>query len=188
MNRRAVTLVEVLVVMAITLVLLAILTPVFQSARKQAYKTSCLSNMRQLWLAVSLYREQWSGVDSPAPSYQMGLPLTPDRAFGNGAIFTHLNNPLPCRGQHPQRPEDGLHGYYHLYPPPFGDLADERLQPSWVAFVERLGDATPLVYDSNHQPRKYSSRMDIWYVEAISLSGSYMKRKRRGEPDLLSWS
>lgn len=187
MRRRAVTLVEVLVVMAITLVLLAILTPVFQSVRKQAHKTSCASNMRQLWLAVSLYREQWGGVDSPAPSYQMGLPRTPSAAFGKGAIFTKHYNPLPCRGQHAQRPEEGLQGYHHLYPPPFGDLADERLQPSWVAFVERLGDATPLVFDANHQPRRYSSRMDLWHVEAISLSGSHMKRKRRGEPNLLSW-
>jgi prepilin-type processing-associated H-X9-DG protein len=44
-----------LVVIAIILILAAILFPVFAQAREQARQTSCLSNMRQIGMAVQMY-------------------------------------------------------------------------------------------------------------------------------------
>ena len=54
-DRRGFTLIELLVVIAIIAILAAILFPVFQSVRERARATACLSNEKQLGLAVSQY-------------------------------------------------------------------------------------------------------------------------------------
>ena len=57
MKQRAFTLIELLVVIAIIAILAAILFPVFAQAREKARQTSCLSNFRQLTLALRMYAQ-----------------------------------------------------------------------------------------------------------------------------------
>jgi prepilin-type N-terminal cleavage/methylation domain-containing protein len=54
-SRRAFTLIELLVVLSIISVLLSILLPCLHKARANAFRTGCMSNLRQIDLAMHLY-------------------------------------------------------------------------------------------------------------------------------------
>jgi prepilin-type N-terminal cleavage/methylation domain-containing protein/prepilin-type processing-associated H-X9-DG protein len=71
-SQRGFTLIELLVVIAIIAILAAILFPVFAQARDSARQTTCLSNCKQLGIALQMY----------AQDYDEGLPSWP---FGSGA-------------------------------------------------------------------------------------------------------
>ncbi len=58
-SRKGFTLIELLVVIAIIAILAAILFPVFAKARAKARQTACLSNMKQLSLAMIMYASDY---------------------------------------------------------------------------------------------------------------------------------
>lgn len=64
-SRSGFTLIELLVVIAIIAILAAILFPVFAQARERARGISCLSNMKQVGLAHSMYIDDHKGAFVP---------------------------------------------------------------------------------------------------------------------------
>jgi prepilin-type N-terminal cleavage/methylation domain-containing protein len=64
MKKQAFTLIELLVVIAIIAIIAAILFPVFAQAREKARQVTCLSNHKQMGLALAMYRHDYDEVNS----------------------------------------------------------------------------------------------------------------------------
>jgi prepilin-type N-terminal cleavage/methylation domain-containing protein len=73
---RGFTLIELLVVIGIISILAAILFPVFAQTREKARQTACLSNAKQIGLAITMYREDY---DETNPRHRLcpDLPTDP---------------------------------------------------------------------------------------------------------------
>lgn len=74
-KRSAFTLIELLVVIAIIAILAAILFPVFARARERAQMSACLSNTKQIGLALMQYLEDNNG-GFPSNPYNLATPHT----------------------------------------------------------------------------------------------------------------
>jgi prepilin-type N-terminal cleavage/methylation domain-containing protein/prepilin-type processing-associated H-X9-DG protein len=84
-RRNAFTLIELLVVIAIIAILAAILFPVFAQAREKARSAACLSNAKQIALAVEMYAQDydetliwnpWAGGEKNKTAGCVDHPLT----------------------------------------------------------------------------------------------------------------
>lgn len=71
---RGFTLVEMLVVMAIVTILAALLLPVIDRARQAGRRVACLSNLRQMGLAINQYA---ADCDGRLPPYLVSTAATP---------------------------------------------------------------------------------------------------------------
>jgi prepilin-type N-terminal cleavage/methylation domain-containing protein len=81
--KRAFTLVELLMVIAIISILAALLLPALSRANENAKRTSCVGNLRQVNLAIRLYADDWA--DS-----QPVLPDPSPYPNGVGAYYKQL--------------------------------------------------------------------------------------------------
>ena len=84
------TLIELLVVIAIIAILAAILFPVFSQVRENARQTTCISNEKQIGLAMTMYTQD---ADERFPMLQYNNPAAPgDWIDWYSAIYQYVKN------------------------------------------------------------------------------------------------
>ena len=90
---RGFTLIELLVVIAIIAILAAILFPAYQTARENARKTACASNMRQIGLGLIQYEQDF---DETLPDGWMGNVGYQDSTLAtNGVAYKWMDAVYP---------------------------------------------------------------------------------------------
>jgi prepilin-type N-terminal cleavage/methylation domain-containing protein len=171
---RAFTLIEIMVVIAIIAVIAAMLFPVMSKAKDKAQETRCVSNLKQMGLAVNLYRTEHDGTDTPGTPWQMGFPVDHHTAQA------YPNN-LLCRNKD---------GYALMFGPasPAGPGLQE-LHLGWKLMVEKWGSATPMFVDPYHKLDKTDGAWSVRRVIAVRLDGSVRPRTGRfgRDPDYFIW-
>ena len=113
MSRRGFTLIELLVVIAIIGLLAAILFPIFAKMRENGRRTMCLSNIRQISIAVMAYEQDHDTFFPPT--------LTPEGDWAGAVlpyapandVFRCPSCPVPAGWEvnTPNFPEDTAKGY-----------------------------------------------------------------------------
>ena len=71
-SRKGFTLIELLVVISIIAIISAIVFPAFTKAREKSRQTVCLSNLKQLGVAMRMYADDWDGCLPAARIFEGG--------------------------------------------------------------------------------------------------------------------
>jgi prepilin-type N-terminal cleavage/methylation domain-containing protein/prepilin-type processing-associated H-X9-DG protein len=140
MRRRGFTLIELLVVIAIVAILAAILFPVFAQAREKARAVSCLSNCKQMGMAVFMYAQDY---DEALPTVRMPFPgMVPAESWLNLVqpyVRTRLLQRCPSdnaptwNDPQPRMASYGFNAYFDPLHPPYGDhRAPRSFSLAWI--------------------------------------------------------
>lgn len=165
------TFVELLVVCAIIVALAAILTPVLLGVRRKAKEALALSNLRQIWAAVSIYRTDYGGDGVYGGASAMGM-LDLFRFYEGEYLLYSKDEAIwePACGTHPQ-----IEMEY-----PKIDYFPEETDRSgkWVTYVQEHQDSALLFRDRNCTDPSIPLNADFYprTVLAVRLSGQASKK------------
>lgn len=92
MKRAAFSILEILVVMAIIMILVGVMTPVFKQVKRRGQITASMSNLRQMHLALKIYQSDHAGDAVYGEPSAMGFPP------GEYLVLNRFGTPLRMWG------------------------------------------------------------------------------------------
>jgi prepilin-type processing-associated H-X9-DG protein/prepilin-type N-terminal cleavage/methylation domain-containing protein len=141
---RAFTLVELLVVIAIITLLAALLFPVFARAREKARQASCVSNLKQLGSALTIYADDYDG-------YYTRGQFWP---FTSVHTWMHAIGPYVRNDQVFRCPSQGHDAYGYGYNIAYWGAGD------WLDGMHGINDVWPV-----HQSQVPDPAKTVWVVD-----------------------
>lgn len=178
MKRRAFSLPEILIVIAIIAVLAVIVTPIMVRAKRSAKATAAKANLRQLWAFTVLYQSDWGpGMEFGS---RMDMRFWPDSYF----LPTELPSGIrksPC-GQHPDANGGQPMGVDTWFVP-----FDDR---QWIHHVNEKESMAVLWVDGNctNHAESITSPGVLHDSLGVRLSGSIWTNRHYGHfMDLRNW-
>jgi len=202
------TLIELLVVIAIIAILAAILFPVFAAAREKARANSCLSNQRQLAIAIRMYADD-SDLLPDANTWKADCDIKDGKIFNcpstkrngyvyNAALSNHADNflnpaavMLTSDGEH-SRAEDiswaeGLSAWYSAGSGVTTDSEDKvqewalRFMPTYTADMDK--SAANIAFSGNDIDYRHTGKAVMSFLDGhVILSNTMPAAVTTGEP------
>jgi prepilin-type N-terminal cleavage/methylation domain-containing protein/prepilin-type processing-associated H-X9-DG protein len=160
-SRPAFTLIELLVVIAIIAILAAILFPVFAQAREKARTTSCLSNCKQIGLALRMYLDDYSGAYPFSWFGPYGFDLALYPYTKNKAMWSCPSNPVPPTPW-PGYKGTGLEGVVRSYAMNAGVSTDQRRTPVFETEIDRPAETIMMEETSDTYKGKRDPNHEIY--------------------------
>lgn len=157
--RNGFTLIELLVVIAIISILAAILFPVFARARENARAAACVSNMKQIGLAIAQYRQDYDGY------YPFSRTLLPAQLnWYDGYLAPYIKGkPI---SKCPSVPDNWQIGY--SYNQAFGYFPGQQINPprsgQVINWSNQCGDH--LIYDGINEAAVQEPATSINVIES----------------------
>lgn len=182
--RKGITLIETLVCIAIIAILAGILTPVFARARYAAKIESSVSNLRQLHLATSLYRNDYGNGEGFTPAAKS---LPPDLFVLTAKEFQSVRV-SPC-GVHPDNSRNTLAKDYFSYTYWHGIDNNDENRLDYANHTRKLGEDFVLFTDSdcNERTEPLWSAHFVHFGLGIRLNGQAFRARRLGDIGRLEW-
>lgn len=176
--RKAFTLVEVMVVLVIIGIIVAIATPPMVKAKEKAQITSSLMRLRQLHIAVELYRGEYDLHDDFNVRHFPPFNYVYDTYLGFDEDFFRS----PCG--YKEGIEANLKRIsYQYYPYPF-DLPND---PS-TRYYQKYGPNAMLFRDPHcNQPEDWHATMLPKRGLGVTVGGQLLNFVKRGDPSRNEW-
>jgi len=148
-EHRAFTLIELLVVIGIITILIAVLLPVLMKVREHGYRTTCLSNVRQLAVAWTNFATDHNGSLPQGEKNPWVIWTSTEYGIVNGSLFPYVRSMKVYRC--PNDPREGalrsycINSYVHglsgaglnIVGP--ANIADLKQPSEVIVFIEHGG-------------------------------------------------
>jgi len=147
-QKKSLTLVELLVLLGIIVILIGIVWVIFSPIREKARIIHCANNLKQIHLAIEMYRQDYGGreaiVGQRMEYWELGLPPSP------WSLKPYMKSPLYCPLAYPTAKDSKdlwLVGYMWAV---WRGRALVNSGPDWSEAIAKRGENFPISADCNH--------------------------------------